>query len=76
MRGPRGPLSLMGGGGNVKVKVIKKAWCPLKKGYIMPGEVIEVPEKFTKNYLPYVQPIETAKKEPEEKKAKKKSGDE
>jgi len=49
----------------VKCKVIKKAWCPLKKGYIMPGEIIEIPEKFIKGYAPYVQVIETTKKEPE-----------
>lgn len=59
----------------MKCKVLKKAWCPLRKGYIMPGETIEVPEKTIKGYMPYVQVIETAKKEPEEKKVKKKSGD-
>ena len=59
----------------MKCKVIKKVWCPLKRGYIMPGEVIEVPEKYIKGYKPYVQVIETTKKEPEEKKVKKKSGD-
>jgi len=47
----------------------------LKKGYIVPGEIIEVPERYIKGYLPYVQLIETAQKEPEEKRAKKKSGD-
>lgn len=41
----------------------------------MPGEIIEVPEKYIKGYKSYVQVIETAKKEPEEKRAKKKSGD-
>lgn len=69
-------------------KVIKKAWCPLRKGYIMPGEIIEIPEKFIKGYAPYVQVIETTKKEPERttksaksdqelkvKKTTKKSGD-
>ena len=60
---------------NIKCKVTRKAWCPLKKGYIVPGEIIEVPERYIKGYLPYVQLIETAKKEPEEKRAKKKSGD-
>jgi hypothetical protein len=70
------------GGDCVKCKVIKKAWCPLKKGYILPGETVEIPEKVFKGYAPYVQVVETAKKEPEEtaqkepgKKAKKKSGD-
>ena len=47
----------------------------MRKGYIMPGEIIEVPEKYIKGYKSYVQVIETAKKEPEEKKVKKKSGD-
>ena len=57
----------------MKCKVIKKAWCPLKKGYIMPGEIIEVPEQSVKGYLPYVQVIEAAKKTPEET-AKKETG--
>ena len=47
----------------------------MRKGYIVPGEVIEVPEKYIKGYMPYVQVIKTAKREPEEKKVKKKSGD-
>lgn len=68
------PLSLLGGD-SMKCKAIKKIWCPLKRGYILPGEIIEVPERYIKGYLPYVQLIETAKKEPEEKKVKKKSGD-
>lgn len=59
----------------MKCKVLKRVWCPLRKGYITPGEIIEVPEKYIKGYKPYVQVIETAKKEPEEKKVKKKSGD-
>jgi len=54
----------------------------------MPGEIIEIPEKFIKGYAPYVQVIETTKKEPERttksaksdqelkvKKTTKKSGD-
>ena len=68
------PLSLLGGE-NMKCKVLKRVWCPLRKGYITPGEVIEVPEKYIKGYKPYVQVIETAKKEPETKKTTKKSGD-
>lgn len=59
----------------MKCRVHKKAWCPLRKGYIVPGEIIEVPEKYIKGYMPYVQVIETAKREPQEKKVKKKSGD-
>lgn len=59
----------------MKCKVLKKAWCPLKKGYIIPGEIIEVPEKYIRGYMPYVVPIETANKAPEEVKTKKKSGD-
>lgn len=59
----------------MKCKVLKRVWCPLRKGYITPGELIEVPDKVFKGYSPYVQAIETAKKEPEEKKDKKKSGD-
>ena len=47
----------------------------MRKGYITPGEVIEVPEKYIKGYKPYVQVIETSKKEPETKKTTKKSGD-
>ena len=58
----------------MKCKVLKRVWCPLRKGYIVPGEIIEVPERYIKGYLPYVQLIETAKKEPEEKRAKKKKG--
>jgi hypothetical protein len=49
----------------MKCRVIKKAWCPLRKGYMMPGETIEVPEKLLKSYLPYVQPLETARRKPE-----------
>lgn len=59
----------------MKCKVLKRVWCPLRKGYITPGEIIEVPEKVFKGYAQYVQVIETAKKEPEEKKKIKKSGD-
>jgi len=62
--------------------VIKRAWCPIRNGYIMPGETIEVPENLIKAYATYVQPVEVAKKASEEtakrepeKKAKKKSGD-
>jgi len=68
-------LPFLLGGENMKCKVLKRVWCPLRKGYIVPGEIIEVPERYIKGYLPYVQLIETAKKEPEEKRAKKKSGD-
>lgn len=47
-------------------KVIKGYTDPFSGKKTKPGEVVEIPERYKKGYMPYVEVVETAKKEPAE----------
>jgi len=49
-------------------RVIKGYTDPFTKEDKKPGDIVEIPELYKKGYMPYVEPIETAMVEPEEKK--------
>lgn len=48
-------------------RVIKGYTDPFTNLAVKVGDVVEIPEEHLKGYKPYVEPIETAELEPEEK---------